>query len=414
MELFPFQKEHARILQTTLNTHGIAIDTSHTGAGKTAVAAHIAKTGGYSRILACSPKVVITYWLDTFEGFGINSDIAWSTNYEQLKKGRAYKKGTGPEPVEWLREYSAKKNCWNLGDSKTLVIVDEFHKCKNDHTQITKYLCDLKQGIKDGIVHVLCLSATLGTNLDDLISICYLTGLLKSNTKQSYTLFKKYNTFEKVVDSLRIYISQMVSPLEEPKYVGIEHPIPSDVVADLNKEDYSVNHLANNKRMCMKIEMMRAQIAVKHLKSSDKYKWVFFTNYIATQKCVLNQVCALYPEITYAFINGDQTLEERNDVVKRYHQDEVQLLICTISAGGIGLSLQATHKKKVQSFVFYEHDGLQMTQTIGRVHRVGQIYLPRIYFVKFIPMNDGDVINIEVAIQENILNKVKNIKYIHS
>lgn len=74
-------------------------------------------------------------------------------------------------------------------------------------------------------------------------------------------------------------------------------------------------------------------------------------------------------KITSAQITGDVPPEERTDAVMRFQEGEVDVMICTLDAGGVGITLTAA-----DTVIFLERDWTPAIneQAEDRLHRIGQ------------------------------------------
>jgi hypothetical protein len=82
--LFPKQKQSVDFLKSALLQYKGALDSSHTGVGKTVIACHLAKEMGLPVAVVC-PKIVIPHWERELADVGI--EPLFVLNYEKLKRG---------------------------------------------------------------------------------------------------------------------------------------------------------------------------------------------------------------------------------------------------------------------------------------------------------------------------------------
>jgi SNF2 family DNA or RNA helicase len=74
--------------------------------------------------------------------------------------------------------------------------------------------------------------------------------------------------------------------------------------------------------------------------------------------------------ITYASIRGDQTTRQRDKNVKAFVEDpEVQIVVCSLTAAGVGLNLQVASNLVLAELSWTD---AEQTQAIDRIHRIGQ------------------------------------------
>lgn len=96
---------------------------------------------------------------------------------------------------------------------------------------------------------------------------------------------------------------------------------------------------------------------------------LIFTEYRATQDYLISRLEDRFPDIGCARINGGMSLDEKVDVVKRFNDGNVRVLVST-EAGGEGLNLQ----KSCHIMVNYDlpWNPSRLVQRIGRLYRYGQ------------------------------------------
>ena len=134
--LYEWQKPHRDVLLDALNTHGVALDSSDTGVGKTVIAMDIANNLGLTPFVLC-PKSVVPSWKE--------HGAEHTLNYEKLRTGR----------TDFVKK-EGNRFSWYLDPSKVIMIFDEVHRCKGDKSLQSKLLAAAKrQGYK-----ILMLSAT--------------------------------------------------------------------------------------------------------------------------------------------------------------------------------------------------------------------------------------------------------------
>jgi SNF2 family DNA or RNA helicase len=74
--------------------------------------------------------------------------------------------------------------------------------------------------------------------------------------------------------------------------------------------------------------------------------------------------------IKYASIRGDQTTRQRDKNVTAFVEDpEVQIVVCSLTAAGVGLNLQVASNLVLAELSWTD---AEQTQAIDRIHRIGQ------------------------------------------
>jgi SNF2 family DNA or RNA helicase len=74
-------------------------------------------------------------------------------------------------------------------------------------------------------------------------------------------------------------------------------------------------------------------------------------------------------EIPFAVITGDIKAEDRDAARHALDAGEIQVLLCTLGAGGVGLNLQAA---SVAIFIEHHWNPREQKQAEDRIHRLGQ------------------------------------------
>lgn len=208
-KLLPFQVNHVKNLLACLNKHGVALDASDTGTGKTYSALCLAKELNLIPIVVC-PKSIIPGWTRAMQHFDIEDFFV--CNYEQFRNGRTpylNKIGVNPDykdfrdteqgkkiPVKSWQKYEYDKaekehreNSskipkleyeWTIDATQHLLIFDECHKTKNTNTQNYAIYWWAQRMNKDKNLKILSLSATVADKIVNAYSICYMLDLVES------------------------------------------------------------------------------------------------------------------------------------------------------------------------------------------------------------------------------------------
>ncbi|NEC93121.1 C-terminal helicase domain-containing protein, partial [Streptomyces sp. SID12501] len=97
-------------------------------------------------------------------------------------------------------------------------------------------------------------------------------------------------------------------------------------------------------------------------------KVVFFAKHVD----VMDAAEQLFTErgLKHASIRGDQTPRQREKKVTAFVEDpEVQIVVCSLMAAGVGLNLQVASNLVLAELPWTD---AEQTQAIDRVHRIGQ------------------------------------------
>jgi len=396
--LFPKQRESVDFLKSALTKYGGALDSSHTGVGKTVISAHLAMEMGMPVVIVC-PKIVIPNWIRELAEVGVVPIIV--TNYEKLKQG---------SPVLAMRSFVRGKKIiktfsWALPE-KSLIIWDECHKCKAAFSQNSKMLIAAKQA---GHYNLL-LSATACQDPTEMRSIGFILGLhaleRPDTTKKGWVSWMmgfgcKRDPWNKWVAGPVAKLKPLADILystnctrlthkdlpdaftenhviTEPlafaslssiaKYYK-EHGITPEIVERYLEDGAASPHVL--------VEMLRARQLAEAAKVPDildmvadacaeGYSVAVFVNFTDTIKALADAI----PNASV--IVGGQSDVVREGNVSRFQTNQTNVILCNTAAGGVGVSLHDTvgghPRMTLISPTFNVKDYIQV---LGRVHRAG-------------------------------------------
>jgi SWI/SNF-related matrix-associated actin-dependent regulator 1 of chromatin subfamily A len=383
------------------------------GLGKTGQAiATIIAANAFPCLVIC-PATLKTNWEREFEKWGhhkatILSDSikntwynlfqmkfcdSFITNYESLKKYFV------SEIKEQYDEFGKKKPLRlnhvkfkaSINNFKS-IIIDESHKCKDTKTLQAK----LVKGISVGKEYIILLSGTPVVNKpNDLIS--QLGILDRMNDFGGYKNFvssycdndNRYHELNYLLKSNCYFRREKADVLKElpPKmrqivYCDITtHREYNDALQDL--EDYLKRYRQATDeqiRKSMKGEIMVRIGVLKNISARGKIKdaieyisdvidsgekLVLFTHLKEVQQAVFK----FFPAAVTIF--GDDDTVTRQTNVDRFQNDpRVQLIICSIKAAGVGITLTASSRVAFLELPWHPAD---CEQCEDRTHRIGQL-----------------------------------------
>jgi superfamily II DNA or RNA helicase len=171
--LMSHQHLHVFNLITAIKKHGIALDGSETGTGKTFTAIAVCKQLGLDPIIVCT-KLNRSTWKTVCNRFQVKPICI--VNYELLRNGKMYDEKGKKIDAKFLKyDKKTKEYKWLIDDKRnTIVIFDEAHKCKNPKSQLGKLLLECKEECK-----IMMLSATLCDKPMDFMVFGYMLKLYK-------------------------------------------------------------------------------------------------------------------------------------------------------------------------------------------------------------------------------------------
>lgn len=146
MNLLPYQVESFTRLVAAVRAHGVGMDASDPGVGKTHVACAACKELGWRPAVVC-PKNLIPVWRKACRDWGLPAPV-FILNYEGIRTGRT-------PFLKWDVQGRSKVGRWQI-PAGTVLIFDEVHRCAGTDSLNSKMLAAVRRyGIP-----TLCLSAT--------------------------------------------------------------------------------------------------------------------------------------------------------------------------------------------------------------------------------------------------------------
>ena len=131
------------------------------------------------------------------------------------------------------------------------------------------------------------------------------------------------------------------------------------------------NPLTESLRLRQQVELLKLPV-FKHLvgEALNENKWpVCFVNFRDTAE----ELKTLIGKVPTYRIDGQQTGNERTDQIEAFQNSEVpSVMIATISAGGVGVSLHDTFGDRPRvSLISPTYNAVQLRQALGRTFRSG-------------------------------------------
>lgn len=427
----PFPKQQAAIeaLAEILSRQNSAsaLNSSHTGTGKTLCSVEVARALGVPAFVVC-PKVVVPSWRRTFEEQGV--DVIDVVNYEKLRRGNL-PYGT------WVK----KDFIWKLPPG-TLVIWDEVHRAQGGYTQNARMVIGAKLcGLRN-----LALSATAAEDPTEMRALGYLLGLHTLKNFVTWAVnhgcqFDQWGklAFTKSISASKAYLEKLHSEIYPSKGVkvtrddlaeffhdGVIINEPLDfgddgAIAKIYKEmDEELAALKEQSKddkagheACALVEQLRARQKVELLKVpvilelidnavSEGRSVAVFVNFDATIQALKDRV-----EGRCGLIVGGQTAQERSDAVDAFQKNETPVILCNIAAGGLGVSLHDTIGNRPRTaLISPSFNAKELQQTLGRVDRAGT----KSSWIQQILVASGTV---EENIARSITYKTRNMELLH-
>jgi superfamily II DNA or RNA helicase len=399
-----------------------AIDASDTGAGKTYVAAFVAKMMGLRPLVICM-KSAIGSWKKALLGVGYASEEIFVNNYEQWTRGNCFK----------------YYDLWKFkGTSKNIAIVDEVHKCRNPKTKNARMLTKIRRSD----AYLLMLSATAFETPDKAVTIGCALGLCEDSWKGKREWLVEHGCFPSRFGSnslefcgnrkylirmhsevfpkcgVRVRIKDipgfpeslcMVDPITLDDQATRKLEISLQNIRSLAKQLENVSGGDREERARTMADMQRERMEVERLKLpvmceladglvEEGKSVAMFLNFTAS----MGEMKKRYgPEAVY--VHGGQKIEERERAMALFQDDKVPLIILNVEAGGTSISLHDVRGERQRySIISPNWSAITFKQVLGRIHRSGG----KSPAIQRIVLVDG---TIEGEIANKLHRKLKNI-----
>lgn len=400
VEPYDYQKEG---ILFGLNRHRILIG-DEPGLGKTLQSIGIVDTASAYPCLVICPSSLKINWQREFEKFtnkkALVLDNATRTSWPYLL-------GMGMFSVAIVNYESLKKFfVWDINGGKTFtlkdvvfnrdikifksVIMDESHRLKDPTAQQTMFT----RGIVEGKEWRILLSGTPVVNhAQDLVAQLAIMGRLLSDFGGRGKFLADYGENENLSElSAKLYDTCMIRREKAKVLTQLPDKQRTDLHVDIsNREEYDLAaaDLAaylreytectdREIRRKMRMEALVKFMTLRSLASKGKVRQAtdFIRNFLANGKplivfCSLKEIVkALQKQFPDAVrVTGDDSLAEKQASVDAFQSGEAQLIICSIKAAGVGLTLTASSNV---AFVEFPWTYADCCQCEDRAHRIGQ------------------------------------------
>lgn len=400
VEPYEYQKEG---ILFGLDRHRLLIG-DEPGLGKTLQSIGIVDTAAAYPCLVICPSSLKINWQREFEKFtdkkALVLDNASSTSWP-------YFLGMGMFHVAIVNYESLKKFfVWDIKGGKTFtlkdvvfnrdinvfrsVIMDESHRLKDPTAQQTMFT----RGIVEGKEWRILLSGTPVVNhAQDLVSQLAIMGRLLSDFGGRGKFLAQYGDNENLSElSDKLYETCMIRREKAKVLTELPDKQRTDLYVEIsNREEYDLAaaDLAaylreytectdREIRRKMRMEALVKFMTLRSLASKGKVKQAtdFIKNFLANGKplivfCSLKEIVkALQKQFPDAVrVTGDDNTAEKQAAVDAFQSGEAQLIICSIKAAGVGLTLTASSNV---AFVEFPWTYADCCQCEDRAHRIGQ------------------------------------------
>lgn len=374
------------------------------GLGKTLQSIGIVDTAAAYPCLVICPSSLKINWQREFEKFtdkkALVLDNASRTSWP-------YFLGMGMFHIAIVNYESLKKFfVWDIKGGKTFtlkdvvlnrdlnifrsVIMDESHRLKDPTAQQTIFT----RGIVEGKEWRILLSGTPVVNhAQDLVSQLAIMGRLLSDFGGRGKFLAQYGENENLSElSDKLYDTCMIRREKAKVLTELPDKQRTDLYVEIsNRDEYDLaaadlaSYLREYTectereiRRKMRMETLVKFMTLRSLASKGKVKQAtdFIKDFLANGKplivfCSLKEIVkALQKQFPDAVrVTGDDNTAEKQAAVDAFQSGEAQLIICSIKAAGVGLTLTASSNV---AFVEFPWTYADCCQCEDRAHRIGQ------------------------------------------
>jgi hypothetical protein len=321
-------------------------------------------------------------------------------NWEMVRTGRTPYGNRKKARARWTFEWTLKP--------ETLIIFDEDHYAKGARTQNSALVVGATAQRFTDRIGTLLVGATSCSNPLEMGALGYALGLhrgpkgwydwaLRHGCRKNQWNQLEFNHSDRVLQYLKKEIYGMATPTSVPKGsrmsikdLGDEFPEGHVTVGayDFTAKDEinsaydelvkideldelyadADNPLTESLRLRQKIEICK--LPVFEEMARDLYdannSVVLFVNFRDTLEMLKERLV----DLKVSVILGDQSQEERDKEIADFQNDVNRICICTLSAGGVGVSLHDVRGKHPRvSVISPNFSAIQFKQALGRIHR---------------------------------------------
>jgi superfamily II DNA or RNA helicase len=402
VNLLPYQVASFERLVAVLRAHGAALDASDTGVGKTHVACAACKELGLRPAIVC-PKTLIPVWRKACRDWGLPEPV-FVLNHEAVRTGRT------PFLTWDLQGRSKVAARWHLPVG-TILIFDEAHRCAGDDSLNSKMLAAVRRyGIP-----VICLSATAAESPLKLRALGFVlrlhngggsywtflkahgcvksfwggiefpVGSARPGSRRAFQIARAREGLARLHGAIfegcglppkgtRVRIADLGDAFPESLVTATAYDFGDDIAkvyVDIfraqSERGPSVNHLVEMLRARQDAELLKApglaEMAADAVEEGQSV--LILVNFRAT----LVALQKLMPDLPV--IEGDTSMDERADILRRFGADEVRIVAANLATAGEGLDgLQDLRGDFPRlALISPGFNAVQLKQALGRVHR---------------------------------------------
>ena len=449
----PHQTAHIDLVTSCLKKHHVALDASGMGTGKTVTSYFAARNLGVRRIVVVCPIGVDVRWREELVRVLPPETEVTIMSYNTLKGAPARRAAKGPgtcaspaasspsAPPKLKHEFllrAVNSTGYSLPPTiakdagATLLIADECHNAKNDHSVQTRALAVLAGGILRGGGYALYLSATPFDKPEHIWTLLsrFVCGGGGDSSSLTRTLYDRFGVATRSPKSnnrgvwaenlwtttLRTRVTFMMPPpkvgdkdavvkcvaLCPPQTVeGVENV--RTAVAALRGAIATTDLLLSD--YLQEVEVAKAPVfaraALAVIAHSDTTKVILFLNYLMTQHLVVTTLRGVLTGTTGVLhINGSSKPADRVALLAAFQAPSSahRVLVCTASMFAEGVELDDKHGGFPRvAFLSPSYHMVKMHQATGRIFRLATTRSPAISLVVFASTEERDVMRNVIA-----------------
>lgn len=403
VELYPPQQAAVQRLAAALRKYPAALNASKTGTGKTVMGLDLARV--LSRVpLVVAPLAAHATWQYWSREMGVG--LADVRNPEALR--------TGKTPWVSVKTEGKQRNYrWNLlsgldGRPGHLVLWDEMHRgLMGVDTQLGRMAATLVPQK----IPLLLMSATPFASPLNMRSSGYALGMHSYSLPSFYDFCRRHgcrashfhrglefnaesrlaqehlrriNEFlqdrmvQLTVEDLEKYFGENIV---EPTLINLEERDRAEieaVYAEMTEEVKKRGHAnpltemlrARQRAELLSVPVVRDMVEDSVAEGSNVFVAQSFKDSVHKLAFSLNDL-----GLRVGVITGDTSKDERNRYVDEFQRDLIQVLVATVGAGGLSISLHRTkpEQRPRTSIVRPTYKADDLTQALGRIYRAGMM-----------------------------------------
>lgn len=402
LQVKPYEYQEEGIL-FGLEKHRLLIG-DEPGLGKTLQSIGIVDTANAYPCLVIAPSSLVINWQREFEKFTGKKALILDNS---CRTSWPYLLGMGMFHLAVVSYGSLRKFfVWDIKGGKTFslkdvvfnrdinifksVIMDESHRLKDPSAQQTMFT----RGIVEGKEWRILLSGTPVINhAQDLVAQLAIMGRLISDFGGRGKFLADYVDNDNLSElSAKLYDTCMIRREKAKVLPQLPDKQRTDLYVQIsNRDEYNLAaaDLAaylreytectdREIRRKMRMEALVKFMTLRSLAAKGKVKQAtdFIRNFLANGKplivfCSLKEIVKVlqkqFPDAVR--VTGDDSLAEKQAAVDAFQKGEAQLIICSIRAAGVGLTLTASSNV---AFVEFPWTYADCCQCEDRAHRIGQ------------------------------------------